>query len=104
LCGVITCLMPVINALEDETTAAFALTASGCFDIALESFIGILLLSLSPAGFSYLFSKVLGISDEQQTKLSKSLRMALFLWTTLVVTGLIGAVAFWLQIHPLQGL
>jgi uncharacterized membrane protein len=96
--------MPVVNALEDETTVTLALTASGRFEIALKSFIGILFLSLFPAGFSYLFSKALGIKDEQQTKLSKSLRMSLFVWTTLVVTGLIGAVAFWLQIHPLQSL
>ena len=94
--------MPVVDALENETNAALALTPSGRFQIAWQSFIGVLFLSLILAGLSYLFSKGLGVKDEQQAKFNKALKMALFVWAALVFCGLIGAVGFWLQLHPLQ--
>ena len=99
--GLMTCTLPIMDALENETNAMLSLTTSGRFQIAWQSFIGVLVVSMIPAALSYLFSKGLGIRDEQIGKANKSLKMALFVWITLVICGLIGVISFWLQIHPI---
>lgn len=102
LCALIIVLLPLVSALENEENAILSLTSVGRFYLASRSFLGILALSLIPTGISYMLTKGLGIFDEKPARFGRGARMALFVWLALVVCGLIGALGFWLQIHPFQ--
>jgi hypothetical protein len=98
--GALSLILPLINSLEDEQTAMLANTAQGRWQIGISTFASLVIVALFPALFSYGLSRIMGIEGGRDFKNNRALHMALALYVTALLCGVIGGIAFWLGRSP----